>query len=158
MNEEQVNEIMDRWGHNPDYLIEMLQDVQDQSHYLSGSVMGYVAGELRIPLPHVHQVATFYKAFSLSPRGENIVQVCTGTACHVKGAPRLMDAVGRELKVLAGQTTEDGKYTLEPVNCLGCCGLAPVVTLNDEVHGDLAPDKVARLVRIHRKGAADDNP
>lgn len=154
MDTAKIDGIMKRWNGDPDYLIEILQDAQDAWRHLPEDVMRHVADTLGVPLARVHHAATFYKAFSLEPRGLHQVQVCAGTACHVKGASRVLDAIGRELAVAADQTTKDGRYTLEAVRCVGACGLAPVVALDGEYHGDLTPDNAARLIARHRKEGA----
>jgi NADH:ubiquinone oxidoreductase subunit E len=146
-----INTILDRWNRDPDYLIEILQDVQDEWRHLPEETMRYLADELRVPLPRVSHIATFYGAFSLEPRGKHIMQVCLGTACHVKGAPRVMDALSRELEIEPGQTTSDQEFTLEGVRCVGACGLAPVVAVNDEHHGDIMPAKAKKLVKKYKK-------
>jgi NADH-quinone oxidoreductase subunit E len=155
MEVSQIESILNRWNRDPDYLIEVLQDVQDETRYLPEDVLRYVAEALSVPLPRVYQAATFYKAFSLEPRGRQDMQVCMGTACHVKGAPRLLEALERALDVKSGKTTEDGEFTLEPVRCLGCCGLAPVVAVGDDIQGDLSPAGAAKLVKRARKGGQD---
>lgn len=150
-----LNDILEKWNRDADFLIEILQDVQDLCRHLPQDAMGYVAAELRVPLARVHHVATFYKAFSLEPRGEYELQVCMGTACHVKGAQRVLDALSRDLEIAPGETTADGKYTLEAVRCVGCCGLAPVVAVGDEIHGDVPPHRARRIVEKHRKEAVN---
>ncbi|HUT79378.1 MAG TPA: NAD(P)H-dependent oxidoreductase subunit E [Polyangia bacterium] len=154
MDTAKIDGILARWNRDPDYLIEILQDVQDAWRHLPEPVLRQVADALVVPLARVHHAATFYQAFSLEPRGLHQVQVCLGTACHVKGAPRVLDAIGRELGVTAGKTTADGQYTVEAVRCVGACGLAPVVALDGEYHGDLTPDNAARLMVRHRKEGA----
>jgi NADH-quinone oxidoreductase subunit E len=154
MDTTKLDGILARWNRDPDYLIEILQDVQDAWRHLPEDVLRRVADTLCVPLARVHHAATFYKAFSLEPRGLHQIQVCLGTACHVKGAPRVLDAIGRELGVAAGKTTADGQYTVEAVRCVGACGLAPVVALDGEYHGDLTPDNAARLIARHRKEVA----
>ena len=151
MNVAKVNAILDKYKHDSDFLIEILQDVQDAWRHLPEDVMRHVADELAVPLARVTHIATFYKAFSLEPRGKHEIQVCMGTACHVKGSTRVLDALSRELKIQPGETTGDQLYTLEPVRCVGACGLAPVIAVDDEFHGDLTPDHSARLIAKHRK-------
>lgn len=155
VSQARIDDILNKWNRNPDYVIEILQDVQDEGRHVSKDAMRYIADELRIPLPRVYHIATFYKAFSLEPRGKHEIQVCTGTACHVRGAPRVMDALSRELDVAAGKTTADGEYTLEGVRCVGCCGLAPVVSVDGEILGHLTPNKAAKSISKHKKEAAN---
>ena len=151
MDVTKVDSIIKKYGSNPDFLIEMLQDVQDEWRYLPEDVMRYVADKLLVPLARVTHIATFYSAFSLEPRGKHEVQVCMGTACHVKGAPRVLDALSRELKIAPGETTSDKQYTLESVRCVGACGLAPVIAIDGQYHGDLTPDTAAKLISKHKK-------
>ncbi|MCP4602837.1 MAG: NAD(P)H-dependent oxidoreductase subunit E [Proteobacteria bacterium] len=149
-----INGILDKWRRDSDYLIEILQDVQDTWRHIPRDTMRYVADELEVPLARVYHIATFYKAFSLEPRGRHEIQVCTGTACHVRGAARVVEAIERELGVDAGKTTADGEYTLEPVRCVGACGLAPVVGIDEEIYGHLSPNKAAKKIARHKKGVA----
>jgi NADH dehydrogenase subunit E (EC 1.6.5.3) len=120
-------------------LIPLLQGAQEIYGYLSQEVMKKISEELRIPFSKTFGVATFYAQFHLQPRGRNIVRVCQGTACHVRGAARIYEAVSGALKVKRNETTPDLRYTLETVACLGCCGLAPVMMVNDDTHGRLTP-------------------
>ncbi len=151
MDTTSINKILDKWKRDPDYTIEILQDIQDEFRHLPKDTVKYVADELRVPLAKVYNIGTFYKAFSLEPRGRHEVQVCTGTACHVRGAARVMDALSRELEIDEGKTTPDGEYTLEGVRCVGACGLAPVVAVDAEMHGHLSPDDAAKQIRKHKK-------
>jgi NADH:ubiquinone oxidoreductase subunit E/NAD-dependent dihydropyrimidine dehydrogenase PreA subunit len=127
-------------------LLPILQDINAQLNWLPPEVLARVTEVKQIPLEHVVRIATFYKSFSLKPRGKHIVTVCVGTACHVKGAPRIVDRLERELGVNVGETTSDMKFTLETVRCLGCCALSPVVTVGEELHGQMTPAKAAALV------------
>jgi NADH-quinone oxidoreductase subunit E len=156
METAKVDQILERWHGDPDYLIEILQDVQDEWRHLPEELMRYLADELGVPLARVAHAATFYKAFSLEPRGRHEVQVCMGTACHVKGATLVLDAFARELAVEPGETTADQEFTLEAVRCVGCCGLAPVVAVGDEIHGDVKPSGVVKLAAGYRKEGAND--
>lgn len=100
-----------------------------------------------VSMANLYHIATFYKAFSLEPRGKHEIQVCTGTACHVKGAPRLIDAFERELGIKEGETTSDKLFSLDGVRCIGCCSLAPVITIGDDLYGDAKPSKVSKLLK-----------
>lgn len=155
MGSSEIDIILDKWNRNADFLIEILQDVQDACRHLPRETMGYIADELRVPLAQVHHLATFYKAFSLDKKGEYELQVCMGTACHVKGARRVLDALSRELEVEPGKTTADGKFTLEAVRCVGCCGLAPVLVVGDEIQSGVAPHRALKLVERYRKESAN---
>jgi len=128
-------------------LIHILQDVQDGLGYLPRPSLKQVAEELDTPLAEVLRVATFYAAFSLEPQGEHVIQVCMGTACHVKGAPGIMQALRGELELEEGrETTDDEKFTVKSVRCIGCCGLAPAITIDDETRGLLTPDMVPDIL------------
>ena len=151
MEVERIDNILEKWNRDANFLIEILQDVQDSCRYLPKDIMGYIADELRVPLAQVHHLATFYKAFSLEKKGEHNLFVCMGTACHVKGAERVLDTLARDLEVEPGKTTADGKFTLEAVRCVGCCGLAPVLVVGDEIHSEVAPHRAQKIVKRHRK-------
>jgi len=127
-------------------LIPLLQEAQNIYGYLPAEVMRRIAAELRIPFSKVYGVATFYAQFHLKPRGRNIIRVCLGTACHVRGGARVFDAIRERLDVANGETTADLRYTLETVACLGACGLAPCMMVNDDTHGRLTPDRAATLL------------
>jgi NADH-quinone oxidoreductase E subunit len=127
-------------------LMPILQDIQDALHYLPEDCIKEVAQKLGISLNRVYSMATFYNAFSLEPKGEYIIQVCMGTACHVRGAPGIVEELERILKIKRGKTTSDMKFSLETVNCLGACALGPVMVINGEYHGHLTPDKVKGIV------------
>ena len=127
-------------------MIGVLQDVQDEFNYLPEDALTYLGRKSDIPLSQLYGVARFYNAFSLKPRGKYIIRVCLGTACHLKGGARIADAVAHELGIEPGETTEDGLFTLERVNCLGTCALAPVVTVNNKYHGKMTVAKMTKIV------------
>ena len=135
----------------PHRLIEVLQDIQEADGYLSQDAMRAVAMRLGVNLIDVYRVASFYKAFSLTPRGQHLITVCLGTACHVRGAPRMLDEVLGQLGVAPGQTTEDSLFTVECVNCLGACALGPVVVLDGVYHHHMTPGKLRKLIQSVRK-------
>ncbi len=143
----------------PQQLIEVLQDVQETYGYISEEAMKIIAEALGIPLIEVYRVASFYKAFSLKPRGKNQVTLCMGTACHVRGARLLDSQVSSQLNIAPGETTEDGLFTAEHVNCVGACALGPVVVLNKDYHHHMTPGKLRRLIyathKNHREESAD---
>ena len=132
-------------------LIAILQDVQEAYRYLPKEVLVYISMEMYIPLTKVYEVATFYNAFSFKPRGRYLIELCAGTACHVKGGFNLLGKLERDLNIACGETTEDGAFTLEQVRCLGCCSLAPVVRIDDNVHAYLTQDKIPGILRNYRK-------
>jgi NADH-quinone oxidoreductase subunit E len=150
-----VEAIINRYNSNPDSVIAILQNVQSEYHYLPETALRLVAEQLGLPLIQVYGVATFFKAFSLKPRGEHLIKACVGTACHVRGAQSVLDEIKRQLGVGAGETTDDMKFTLETVNCLGACALGPVVVVDDEYHGEMTPKKVKETVSNCKKMIKD---
>lgn len=134
-----VDATMRRLGQNPRSLIETLHTVQEAFGYLDGDALKYVAASLRVPLSRAYGVATFYHFFTLKPAGEHTCVVCMGTACYIKGAPQLLQAVERDLDIAPGETTPDGKISLLTARCLGSCGLAPAVVYDREVAGKVTP-------------------
>lgn len=132
-------------------LTTILQDIQDEYNYLPPQAMEHVAEKMELPLSQVLHVATFYKAFSLEPRGEHLITVCLGTACHVRGGARLVEQVERLLKIRAGGTTPDLQFTLETVNCVGSCALGPVMIVDGEYYGKMASSKVERVLKKYGK-------
>ena len=141
-----VATILDRYQHDSGLLVSVLQDVQSEYNYLPRVALEEVSQSLSIPLTRVYSVATFFKAFSLKPRGRHRVNVCLGTACHVRGAVRVLEAIERELGIKPGETTKDLRYTLETVNCVGACALGPIVIVGEDYAGEMATDKVKTLL------------
>jgi len=141
-----VDAILSNYDGGRETVIPILQDITEEFNWLPPNVLMRVAQVKQIPIEHILRIATFYKAFSLKPRGKHIITVCTGTACHVKGAQRILDRLERELGIATGETTSDMQFTLEAVRCLGCCGLAPVVTVGDDLHGKMNPARAAALI------------
>jgi len=132
-------------------LIGIMLDVQNYYYYLPKESLVYISRQLKIPISTVYNLATFYKAFSLKPKGKYPIAVCTGTACHVQGATKLLEKFERELNIKSGgETTEDKLFNIESVRCLGCCGLAPVVTVGKELHGKLPPNKVPQILKKYK--------
>lgn len=141
--QEALQKALDKYRGLKGALIPLLQEAQEIYGYLPKEIMRWISGDLGIPFSKTFGVVTFYSQFHLKPRGRNIIRVCQGTACHVRGASKVFDAVSTKLGVGKNGTTEDLRYTLETVACLGACGLAPVMMVNDETHGRLTPDKAA---------------
>lgn len=146
-------------------VVSILQDINAHYRYLPQNVLYHVASALAMPLSQVYNIATFYNAFSLTPKGKYIISVCTGTACHVKGSNRILQMLERILKIKAGGTTEDRNFSLEGVRCLGCCGLAPVITINDDLYGSVTQAKLPKILKRYQDelvtaesmtGGADD--
>jgi len=142
-----IENILIKHEYRKEKIIQILSDVQKIYNYLPQDVLQYVSQRLRHPLGEIYSIATFYAAFSLKPRGEHLVTVCMGTACHVRGAPAVLKRLEERLGVKAGGTTEDNQFTLKTVNCLGACALAPIVVIDDEYHGQTTVNKVDKLVK-----------
>lgn len=132
-------------------LISILQDIQEEYNYLPQEALKIVSETLDIPLINIIGVATFYRAFSLEPRGEHLVTVCMGTACHVRGGPKILEEFERKLEVKSGETTEDGQFSLETVACLGCCAIGPVVVVDGNYHAQTTIRNVGSILKKHRK-------
>ncbi|MCF7976299.1 MAG: NAD(P)H-dependent oxidoreductase subunit E [Phycisphaerae bacterium] len=141
-----VDAILERYTDQAGMVIGILQDIQDEFNYLPEEALTYLSRKSDIPLSRLYGVARFYNAFSLTPRGKHIIRVCLGTACHLKGGPRIAEAIAHELGIESGETTEDGLFTLERVNCLGCCALAPVVEVNGTVHAGVTVGKIPSIL------------
>jgi NADH-quinone oxidoreductase subunit E len=142
---DKVDAIIEKYKRDKGFLVSILQDIQAEYNYLPKEALFDVSDSLGIPVSQVYGVATFYRAFSLIPRGRHLIQVCLGTACHVRGAPKVLEAIERKLKVKAGETTADKEYTLTTVNCLGACALGPVVVIDQEYHGQMNQSKSDKL-------------
>ena len=132
---------------NNNFLIPILQDIQESYKYLPEECLIKVAEKMQIPLIDVYGVATFYQSFSLIPKGEHIVTVCLGTACYIRGGIKIVDVITKELEIKPGETTKDNKFTIETVNCLGCCAIGPILKINGEYHGEMTPKKTIKLIR-----------
>ena len=152
MEEVSLKQIVDRYsGHGRDALIPILQDVQDIFGYLSRESIVQIGQYLHLPPSKVYGVATFYNQFRFSPIGKYHIQVCRGTACHVKGSASLLDHIKHELRLEPGQTSRDGLFSLEVVACIGACGLAPVICVNGEFHAKLTADSVRHILSDCKK-------
>jgi NADH-quinone oxidoreductase subunit E len=151
MSLEKADEIIDRYDAEKESLIQILQDITSEYNYLPELCLRRITQRLNIPLSEVFEVATFYKAFSLEPRGKHLIHVCLGTACHVRGVPRILDTIERILNIKAGQTSEDLMFTLETVNCVGACALGPVVVVDGQYHGQMTQIKVKELLEKYTK-------
>ncbi len=145
--EDNIIAICKKYENSPGSLITVLNDVQEYFGYLPIQVQEVIARETGVPLSEIYGVATFYSRFSLVPTGNHKVSVCMGTACYVKGAQALVDGFERELGVKVGETTEDNEFTLEATRCIGACGLAPVVTVNEDVYGSLKSDDIPEILK-----------
>jgi len=157
VNPKTIDQIMDKWGRDPEYVIEMLQDVQDTYRHLPEDALRHIAHTLDVPLNRLYHIGTFFSSFSLEEKGKHLIQVCMGTACHVKGAPAVLDAFARELGVPPGGTTADKKFTVEGVRCLGCCSLAPVVAVDDQYYGGVTVSQVADIIKATKTSRKEAN-
>jgi NADH-quinone oxidoreductase subunit E len=146
-----IDAIIDGYQGKTSGLTTILQDIQDAYNYVPPQAMERVAEKMDLPLSQVLHVATFYKAFSLEPRGKHLITICLGTACHVRGGARLVEQVERLLKIRAGGTTLDLQFTLETVNCVGSCALGPVMIVDGEYYGKMASSKVERVLKKYGK-------
>ena len=151
-----VDEILGLHASDPSSLIMVLQDIQREYSYLPMEALRQVGAGLGVSLAKIHAVATFYKAFSLVPKGENTLRVCLGTACHLKGGQRMVEELERRLDITSGETTEDMRYTLSTVNCVGACALAPVVVVDEEYHANMTAKKLAKHLKTIDHEITDD--
>jgi NADH-quinone oxidoreductase subunit E len=142
-----VMEVISLHDHKKNNLIQILLSLQEKERFLSRESLLVISKELEIPLTKVYQAATFYNAFSFKPRGKHLIQVCTGTACHVRGAPLILERMIRRLEVDPGNTTADRRFTLQTANCLGCCALGPVVAINDRYFSDPSAAELEKILK-----------
>lgn len=141
-----IQAIVDRYEGDKGQLVSILQDIQTEYCYLPKEALEEVVKLLNVPMSQVYGVATFFKAFSLTPRGRHLIKVCLGTACHVRGANRVVDKMELDLGIKRKETTKDLRFTLETVNCVGCCALGPMVMVDDKYNGQMSSDKVSSLL------------
>lgn len=146
-----ADEMLSIYGASPSAVIRILQEINERLRYLPQALIRYLAQRLAIPVSRLHQLGTFYKAFSLVPRGQHSISICGGTACHIRGAARLIDEFQHELKIAVGQSTPDLRFSLEVVRCLGCCSLAPVVKIDDQVYGHVKPAQITKLLQDYSR-------
>lgn len=137
---------------NKSSLIPILQDVQEYYNYLPEEMLREVAAKLRIPLIDIYGVATFYQSFSLTPKGKHIITICLGTACYIRDGENIAEAISKELDIKPGETTKNMEFTLETVNCLGCCAIGPVVVIDGEYHREMTQKKTKNLLRAIKEG------
>ncbi len=147
MTQSELESIIQKNGNAESSILSILQDIQAKEKYLPKDTLEYVSEKMRIPLTRIYRIATFYNALSLKPRGRHTIDVCLGTACHVRGGTKIMEKLERDLKVKVGETTKDQRFTLESVRCLGCCSLGPVMVVDEEVYGRVSQDKVSDLLK-----------
>ncbi len=139
MDNDKIDQIIEKHQSDPSSLIQILLEIQRENRWLPKEALERVAGKLNVPLSRVQHIVTFYKAFSLVPKGRHEIHVCTGTACHVRGAPRLLNSVQDLIGIGPGETDMDLKFSLETVGCVGCCALGPVMIVDGEYHGKMVP-------------------
>jgi len=154
IDRETIGKIIDSYGSDPEALLMIMQDISDIYNYVPPEVIPVLVQKLGVKESLIYSVATFYKTISLEPRGKYIVNVCTGTACHVRGAGKIMESLEDRLKIREGQTSADGLFTLEAVRCIGCCASGPVITVNKDTHGGLDRSSVLKLIDGYRESAS----
>ncbi len=157
MNLTKLDNILENMNKSSGELIEVLQEVQETYTYLPEEILRAVAEKLNVPLIEVFRVANFYKAFTLQPRGKHLLTICMGTACHVKGAPKFLDEVLSQLDIQPGETTDDGEVTVETVNCLGACALAPVVVIDGKYYDHMTAGKLRSLIQETRNKSGEES-
>jgi NADH-quinone oxidoreductase subunit E len=147
MDTDRIDQIIEKHRAEASSLIQVLLEIQSENHWLPKEALERVSAKLQVPLTQTQHIATFYKAFSLVPKGRHEIQLCMGTACHVRGAPRILDTVQELTGIRPGETDLDLKFSLETVNCLGCCALGPVMVIDGKTHGKMAPTRTADVLR-----------
>jgi len=147
MDNDRVDQIIDKHHGDASALIQILLEIQKENRWLPKEVLEKVSRKLQVPLSRIRHIVTFYKAFGLVPRGRHEIHICMGTACHVRGAPRVLDTVQDLIGVKPGETDSDLRFTLETVNCLGCCALGPVMEVDGKHHGKVAPAEIGDVLK-----------
>ena len=147
MESSEIDKIIKQYGKKESAILAILQDIQMKEKYLPKEVLEQVSQKMRIPMTNIFRIATFYNALSIKPRGRHKVDVCLGTACHVRGGTKIIDKLSRDLGIQVGETTKDKRFTLESVRCVGCCSLGPVMVVDGNVFGRLAQEKVPGLLK-----------
>ena len=148
---DRLSEILKKYGKDKSQLVSILQDIQAEYNYLPRQALEKLSKKMDIPQSQIYSMATFFRAFSLNKRGKHIVNVCLGTACHVRGAELILESLERQLGITRGQTTQDLNFTLESVNCMGCCATGPVVKIGEEYFGHMTNDKVEPMLKKYRE-------
>ncbi|MFC1998410.1 NAD(P)H-dependent oxidoreductase subunit E [Chloroflexota bacterium] len=147
MDNKKIASILDKYDRDMGQLVPILQDIQAEENYLPKEALIQVGLGMGISLSQVYSVATFFKAFSMKPRGRHLVNVCMGTACHVRGAERVLEKIERDTGIDAGDSTDDGRFSLETVNCVGACALGPIVVIDGDYVGQMRSDKVEKMLK-----------
>jgi NADH:ubiquinone oxidoreductase subunit E len=151
---QEIDAIIEKYSSDHEALLMIMQDISDIYNYVPPEVVQVLEESLGVTRSLIYSVATFYKTISLEPRGKYIINVCTGTACHVRGADKVMDALKEKLKIEEGQTTDDLLFTLEAVRCVGCCASGPVITVNQETHGGLDRSSAVKVIEDYERDAS----
>ncbi|MBN2060451.1 MAG: NADH-quinone oxidoreductase subunit NuoE [Deltaproteobacteria bacterium] len=149
MGEDKIDRIIDKYQGKAGSLIHVLMEIQEENQWLPREVLRKISERLEVPLSRVMQIATFYKTFSLKPKGRHEVHVCMGTACHVRGAQQILDKVQELIGIRPGETNPDGKFSLERGSCLGCCSLGPEIVVDGKHHTGMTPDKVEKILKSY---------
>jgi len=149
MDNDRIDQIIEKYHSEASYLIQVLLDIQSENHWLPKAALERVSKKLQVPYTRIQHIATFYKAFSLVPKGRHGIHICMGTACHVRGARRILDAVQDQTGIKPGETDLDLKFSLETVNCLGCCALGPVMEVDGKAHGKMTPSQSAEVLKTY---------
>lgn len=149
MEIEKIDQIIDTHHGEASNLLQIMLDIQSENNWLPKEVLARISEKLDVPLTRIQHIATFYKAFSLVPKGRHKVHICVGTACHVRGATRILDTVEEATGIKPGETDLDLKFSVETVNCLGCCALGPVMDVNGKVHGKMSPVKTSKALETY---------
>jgi NADH-quinone oxidoreductase subunit E len=147
MDNDTIDRIIDKHGSEASSLIQILLEIQSENHWLPKEALDRVSEKLHVPMSKIQHITTFYKSFSLVPRGRHEVHICMGTACHVRGAQRVLDIVQDQIGIKPGETDVDLKFSLETVNCLGCCALGPVMVVDGEYHGNIVPSQIESTLK-----------
>lgn len=150
MDTREIDSIIDKYGSNPSSTVGILMDIQEKESYLPKYALIHVAKRLGVPVTQLYRIATFYEALSLKPLGRHQIHVCMGTACHVRGAQKILEKLERDLGIRAGETTPDLNFGLKTVNCLGACALGPLVVIDGEYHGNMSALRIDKTLRRYR--------
>lgn len=150
LNEEKIEQIIKKYRHKKGILIQLLLDIQKELNWIPPNIIKKISETLNIPVSHIYRVASFYAALSLKPIGTHLIQVCLGTACHVRGGSKILDAVEDFLKIKAGNTTDDMTFTLSGVNCLGCCAQGPMLMVGNDYYGGVKPTNVKGILEKYK--------
>lgn len=153
MDYKQVDKVIEKYGARHSDIISIMQDIQGIENYISEETIRYIAEKMELALARIYDIATFYKTFSLVPRGRHTIKVCCGTACHLGGSDRNLDQIKRSLQIEEGETTGDRLFSLETVNCLGTCALAPVVLVEEDYYDEVKPGRVEKILSNYRSDA-----